>query len=88
MAEWVKKREWNLEDRVGQGRLAWGIFYKPAWTDSGAVSKGFYHCKEIEMIEWILMGNIENNASRPSSKEWQGMHAIGKFFLYRVLWHI
>lgn len=60
----VKKREWKLEDRAGQGRTAWGVFCKPAWTGSGAVSKGFSHCKEIEMIEWILMGNIEKQCIR------------------------
>lgn len=70
MAGWIKKREWNLEDRAGQGHTAWGVFYKPAWTDSGAVSKGFSHCKEIEMIEWILMGNIEKQCIQA---QFQGM---------------
>lgn len=89
-AGWVKKREWNLDDRAGQGRSAWGVFCKPAWTDSSAVSKGFHHCKEIEMIEWILMGNIEKQCIQAQFQGMAGkwMPQASSFFVLSFMAHL
>ena len=56
----VKEPE-NEISMTGLGRVypASGIFYKPVWSDSSAVGKGFQDCEGIEMIEWILRENIE-----------------------------